>query len=69
MQRKKNGDGHTYPFREGFRTVIKVKGITFSATGKTEAESKRTALGNLEKVGDLLLFCHVGAAEDERHNG
>jgi len=43
MQRKKNGDGHTYPFREGFRTVIKVKGISFSATGKTEAESKRKA--------------------------
>jgi len=43
MPRKKNGDGHTYPFREGFRTVIKVKGITFSATGKTEAEAKRKA--------------------------
>ena len=21
MNRKKNGDGHTYPFREGFRTL------------------------------------------------
>ena len=43
MQRKKNGNGHTYPYREGFRTVIKVKGISFSATGKTEAESTRKA--------------------------
>lgn len=43
MSRKKNGDGHTYPFRNGYRTVIKVRGITFSATGKTEAESRRKA--------------------------
>jgi integrase len=43
MNRKKNGDGHTYPFRNGFRTVIKVRGISFSATGKTAAEAKRKA--------------------------
>lgn len=41
MQRKKNGDGYTYPFREGCRTVLEVKGIAFSATGRTEAELKR----------------------------
>ena len=43
MQRKKNGDGHTYEFRNGYRTVIKVKGIPFSATGKTPTEAKRKA--------------------------
>jgi len=43
MNRKKNGDGHTYPFRNGFRTIIKVRGISVSATGKTEAEAKRKA--------------------------
>lgn len=41
MQRKMNGDGYTYPFREGCRTVLEVKSIAFSATGRTEAELKR----------------------------
>jgi len=49
MQRKKNGDGHTYPFRNGFRTVIKTRGITLSATGKTAAESKRKAKEKLKR--------------------
>ena len=53
MQRRKNGDGHTYPFRKGFRTVIKVKGITFSATGKTEAESKRKAKEKVKRSEHL----------------
>lgn len=49
MQRKRNGDGHTYPYRSGFRTVIKRRGITFSATGKTAAESRRKAKEKLKR--------------------
>lgn len=53
MSRKKNGDGHTYEFRKGYRTVIKVKGIPFSATGKTEAEAKRNAKAKVKQANAL----------------
>lgn len=53
MTRNKNGDGHTYKFRNGYRTVIKVKGISFSATGKTEAEAKRNAKAKVKQVNAL----------------
>lgn len=53
MSRKKNGDGHTYEFRKGYRTVIKVKGIPFSATGKTQAEAKRNAKAKVKQANAL----------------
>lgn len=54
MQRKKNGDGHTYEFRNDYRTVIKVKRIPFSATGKTLAEAKRNANAKVKKANALI---------------
>jgi|GEM_PF-4702778 len=55
MNRKKNGDGHTYPFRNGFRTIIKVRGISVSATGKTEAEAKEASRGSASKACSRMV--------------
>jgi integrase len=62
MSRKKNGDGHTYPFRNGFRTVIKARGITFSATGKTESESRRKAKEKVKRSERLNWGANTSSA-------
>lgn len=62
MSRKKNGEGHTYPFRNGYRTVIKVRGITFSATGKTEAESRRKAKEKVKRSERLNWGANTSSA-------
>lgn len=51
--RKRNGDGYTYPFRQGFRTVIENGGRSFTATGKTATESARNAKAKLREARPL----------------
>jgi len=60
VNRKHNGDGYTYPFRHGYRTVIQVRTIKHSATGKTEAESKRKAKAKVKEAERL----NWGASSD-----
>ena len=52
-QRKRNGDGYTYKFREGYRTAIESGGRTFTATGKTPSESIRKAKAKVKDARPL----------------
>ena len=52
-QRAKNGHGHTYTFRNGYRTVIKQDGRVITATGRTMTESKRNAQEKLKRLQPL----------------
>jgi hypothetical protein len=52
-QRAKNGQGHTYTFRNGYRTVIKQDGRVITATGRTMTESKRNAQDKLKRLQPL----------------
>jgi integrase len=52
-QRAKNGQGHTYTFRNGYRTVIKQDGRVITATGRTMTESKRNAQEKLKRLQPL----------------
>ncbi len=51
--RNRNGDGYTYPFRNGYRTVIENGGRSFTATGKTPAEARRKAKAKLREARPL----------------
>lgn len=53
--RKRNGDGHTYVFRNGFRTVIESDGRSFSANGKTASESQRKAKAKVKEARPLNI--------------
>ena len=52
LTRKKarNGEGNTYRFRNGFRTVIESKGRVVTATGRTSSESKNNAKAKLKSL-------------------
>ncbi len=52
-QRAKNGAGHTYVYRNGFRTVIRQDGRVITATGRTMTESKRNAQAKLKRLQPL----------------
>ena len=51
--RAKNGSGHTYAFRRGYRTVIRQDGRVITATGRTITESKRNAQMKLKRLQPL----------------
>jgi integrase len=51
--RRRNGDGNTYRYKNGWRTVISHKGYTVTAMGRSEQESRRLAK---EKVKSLPIF-------------
>jgi integrase len=51
--RRRNGDGNTYRHKNGWRTVIEYKGITVTAMGRSEQESRRLAKA---KLGALPAF-------------
>ena len=51
--RAKNGAGHTYAYRSGFRTVIRHEGRVITATGRTITESKRNAALKLKRLQPL----------------
>jgi integrase len=61
--RKANGQGHTYPFGKGYRTVIEDKGRTVTATGKTEAQSKSRARAKLKTLPLTTGGLMPGAAQ------
>lgn len=76
--RAKNGAGHTYAFRNGFRTVIRQDGRVITATGRTMTESKRNAQdklkrlqplnkGLIEKGGQLTIEEFITPWMQERH--
>lgn len=48
--RKANGQGYTYKNGKNYRTVITDKGRTVTASGKTEADSKRAARAKLASL-------------------
>jgi integrase len=45
--RRRNGDGNTYRYKNGWRTVISYKGHTVTAMGRSEQESRRLAKAKL----------------------
>lgn len=45
--RRRNGDGNTYRYKNGWRTVIEFKGQTVTAMGRSEQESRRLAKAKL----------------------
>lgn len=51
--RAKNGAGHTYPYRNGYRTVIRQDGRVITATGRTAAEAKRNAAEKVKRLQPL----------------
>ena len=51
--RAKNGSGHTYAFRNGYRTVIRQDGRVITATGRTITEAKRNAQLKLQRLQPL----------------
>jgi len=51
--RAKNGVGHTYAFRKGFRTVIRQDGRVITATGRSATESKRNAIEKVKRLQPL----------------
>lgn len=76
--RAKNGNGHTYPYRNGYRTSIREDGRVITATGKTAAESRRKAKekvkalqplnkGLIEKGGHLKVNEFVVPWLKEKH--
>ncbi|AWR21322.1 tyrosine-type recombinase/integrase [Aurantimicrobium photophilum] len=48
--RQKNGTGHTYKFRNGWRCVIQFQGRVITATGPTKSDAQRRAR---EKMGAI----------------
>ncbi len=50
--RRRNGDGNTYRYKNGWRTVISHKGHTVTAMGRSEQESRRLAK---EKIKGLPI--------------
>lgn len=76
--RAKNGNGHTYPYRNGFRTALRHEGRVVTATGRTVGESRRNAQekvralqplnkGLIEKGGQLKLNEFLVPWLTERH--
>lgn len=51
--RAKNGAGHTYKYRNGYRTVIRQDGRVITATGRTAAEAKRNAAEKVKRLQPL----------------
>jgi integrase len=51
--RRRNGDGNTYRYKNGWRTVISHKGHTVTAMGRSEQESRRLAK---EKIKTLPIY-------------
>ena len=51
--RRRNGDGNTYRYKNGWRTVISHKGHTVTAMGRSEQESRRLAK---EKIKALPIY-------------
>lgn len=51
--RRRNGDGNTYRYKNGWRTVISHKGHTVTAMGRSEQESRRLAK---EKIKTLPVY-------------
>ncbi len=51
--RRSNGDGNTYLYKNGWRTVISHKGHTVTAMGRSEQESRRLAK---EKIKALPIY-------------
>ncbi len=51
--RRRNGDGNTYRYKNGWRTVISHKGHTVTAMGRSEQESRRLAK---EKIRALPVY-------------
>lgn len=45
--RRRNGEGNTYRYKNGWRTVISYKGHTVTAMGRSEQESRRLAKAKL----------------------
>ena len=48
--RRRNGDGNTYRYKNGWRTVISYKGRTVTAMGRSEQESRRLAKEKLKTL-------------------
>ena len=56
-KKRRNGDGTTYRYKNGWRTVITLKGQTVTAMGRSEQESRRLAkskLANLPLIDKTL---------------
>lgn len=48
--RAKNGHGYTYPYRNGFRTVIRTQGRVITAMGRSRTESRNKAKEKVKKL-------------------
>jgi integrase len=48
--RRRNGDGNTYRYKNGWRTVISHKGHTVTAMGRSEQESRRLAKDKIKAL-------------------
>lgn len=48
--RRRNGDGNTYRYKNGWRTVIEYKGQTVTGMGRSEQESRRLAKAKLSAL-------------------
>lgn len=51
--RQKNGAGHTYKFRNGWRCVIQFQGRTITATGTTKTEAQHRAMEKMRAIRPL----------------
>lgn len=52
-KKTRNGEGNTYKFRNGYRTVIESKGRVITATGRTMTESRNKAKAKLSQLPNL----------------
>lgn len=48
--RAKNGHGYTYPYHNGFRTVIRAQGRVITAMGRSRTESRNKAKEKIKKL-------------------
>jgi integrase len=52
-KKARNGEGNTYKFRNGYRTVIESKGRVITATGRTMTESRNKAKEKLQSLPNI----------------
>jgi integrase len=63
--RRRNGDGNTYRYKNGWRTVIEFKGQTVTAMGRSEQESRRLAKAKLAALPAFNANLVPGASKLE----
>jgi len=60
-KRARNGHGHTYKHKNGYRTVVRYKGQTITAMGPTQTASKAKAKAKIAQVSQRNAGVAVGA--------